>query len=206
MSLCGSWEVSDSGGCNWEGKGKEEKLKRRGRGGIESSIELGKAWDPAQLYSKVHVCTTLCTLYASQHTAATMFWLCTQWLVLGIFVQKVFETNLNFRHQREKKIWKSKGTFVMSIFKVIYLEPLFFQISYLLLPRIEICLKYFLDKNPQKQPLCVVSWACSRTRAASVGASGLWLHTEKNWTNEAQTSEKLSEHTKNQLWAANAST
>ena len=25
----------------------------------------------------------------------------TQWLLLGIFVQKVFETNLNFRYQRE---------------------------------------------------------------------------------------------------------
>ena len=41
----------------------------------------------------------------------------------------------------------------MSILKVIYSVPLFFQISYLLLPNIEICLKYFLDKNSQKQPL-----------------------------------------------------
>ena len=30
----------------------------------------------------------------------------------------------------------------------------FFMISYLLVPKIEICLKYFLDKNPKKQPLC----------------------------------------------------
>ena len=31
--------------------------------------------------------------------------------------------------------------------------PLFFQISYLLVPKIKICLKYFLDKNFQKQQL-----------------------------------------------------
>ena len=37
----------------------------------------------------------------------------------------------------------------MSILKVIYLVPLFFQIFYSLVPKIEICLKYFLNKNPQ---------------------------------------------------------
>ena len=42
----------------------------------------------------------------------------------------------------------------MSILKVIYLVPYYFQISYLLVPKIEICLKYFLDKNHKKQPLC----------------------------------------------------
>ena len=51
-------------------------------------------------------------------------------------------------------MWKSKGTFVLSILKVIYLVRLIFQISYLLAPNIEIFLKYFLDKNPRKQPLC----------------------------------------------------
>ena len=30
----------------------------------------------------------------------------------------------------------------------------FFQISYALVPKIEICLKYFLGKNLKKQPLC----------------------------------------------------
>ena len=28
--------------------------------------------------------------------------------------------------------------------------PLFFPISYWLVPKIETCLKYFLDENPQK--------------------------------------------------------
>jgi hypothetical protein len=32
--------------------------------------------------------------------------------------------------------------------------PLFFQKFYSLVPKIEICLKYFLDKTSQKQPLC----------------------------------------------------
>ena len=48
---------------------------------------------------------------------------------------------------------ESKGSFVTSILKVIYLMPLFFHISNLLVPKIEICLKYYLDKNPQKQSL-----------------------------------------------------
>ena len=39
----------------------------------------------------------------------------------------------------------------MSILKVIYLVNLFFRFSYLLVPKIEICLNYFLDKNPKKQ-------------------------------------------------------
>ena len=42
----------------------------------------------------------------------------------------------------------------MSILKVTFLAALFFQISYSLVPKIEICLKYFLEKNFQKQPLC----------------------------------------------------
>ena len=42
----------------------------------------------------------------------------------------------------------------MSIFKVIYLEALFFQISYPLVPKIGIGLKCFFDKSSQKQPLC----------------------------------------------------
>jgi hypothetical protein len=52
-------------------------------------------------------------------------------------------------------------TFEIDITKV----PLFFQIFYLLVSKIEICLKYFLDKNLPKQPL----WA-------ALSASGpLWL-------------------------------
>ena len=43
----------------------------------------------------------------------------------------------------------------MLILKVDYLVPLIIQMSYLLVPKIEICLKYFLDKNGQKQPLCI---------------------------------------------------
>ena len=43
----------------------------------------------------------------------------------------------------------------MLILKVDYLVPLIFQMFYLLVPEIEICLKYILDKNGQKQPLCI---------------------------------------------------
>ena len=41
----------------------------------------------------------------------------------------------------------------MSILKVIYLGPLFFS-YFLSLGKIGIFLKYLLDKNPKKQPLC----------------------------------------------------
>ena len=46
----------------------------------------------------------------------------------------------------------------MSILKVyITRVPSLFLISYFLVPKIEICPKYFLDKIPLKQPL----WACN---------------------------------------------
>ena len=46
----------------------------------------------------------------------------------GIFVRKIFETNLNFRYQQlSKKLQKIKVTFVLAIFKVDYIVvPLFF--------------------------------------------------------------------------------
>ena len=43
----------------------------------------------------------------------------------------------------------------MSLLKVVYWVLLVFLICVLKVPKIEICLKYFLDKNPTKQPLCL---------------------------------------------------
>ena len=41
----------------------------------------------------------------------------------------------------------------MSMLKVdMTIVPLFYLIYYSLVPKIETCLKYFLDKNPPKQP------------------------------------------------------
>ena len=49
---------------------------------------------------------------------------------------------------------KNKGPSVMSILKVdISIKGSSFLILYSLVPKLEICLKYFLDKNSQKQPL-----------------------------------------------------
>ena len=75
------------------------------------------------------------------------------WLLFGIFVQKVFETNVNFRYQRVKN-QKNKDSYVTSILIVDkkYMFS-FFLISYSLAPKIEICPKYFLHKKFQKQPL-----------------------------------------------------
>ena len=52
-----------------------------------------------------------------------------------------------------KKSEKNKGTIVIPTFKIdITKVPLFFRIFYPLEPKIEICLKYFLDKSWQKLP------------------------------------------------------
>ena len=40
--------------------------------------------------------------------ARTSAWLFSQWLLFGIFVQKVFERNLNFRYQPVRKSEKIK--------------------------------------------------------------------------------------------------
>ena len=62
----------------------------------------------------------------------------TQWLLLGIFVQKTFEKTMS----------KKQLIFNIDVTKV----PLLFRIFYPLLPKIEIWIKYFLDKYLQKQP------------------------------------------------------
>ena len=50
---------------------------------------------------------------------------------------------------------KNKGSIVISTFKIDIMKvPLFFQVFYSLVFKIEICLKCFLDKYFQKQPLC----------------------------------------------------
>ena len=76
-----------------------------------------------------------------------------QWLLLNFFVQKEFET-ISILGTNKYKLRKTQGTFVISTFKVDYIVPLVCLIFYLLVPKIESCLKYFLDKNPQKQLKC----------------------------------------------------
>ena len=55
---------------------------------------------------------------------------------------------------KEWEIRKTKATFVISILKVFYMVTIFFQVSYSLVPKIDIFLKWYLDKNSQKKPLC----------------------------------------------------
>ena len=87
------------------------------------------------------------------HAAAAAISLC---LLSRGFVQNLNVTNLNITHHWERNK-KNKGSILMSIFKVGITEvPLFFQILYLLLPKIEICRRYFLAKNSPKQPF----WHC----------------------------------------------
>jgi hypothetical protein len=63
---------------------------------------------------------------------------------LGIFVQKAFETNLDFRNRRVKD-----QALVFCQFDVTTVPLIFYSF----IPRIEICPKCFLDKNFQKQSL-----------------------------------------------------
>ena len=63
------------------------------------------------------------------------------------FVRKVFDATLNFRYQRVRNP-KIKATFLMSILKVDYkIGYIFSELLLIGIPKIEVCLKYFLDKN-----------------------------------------------------------
>jgi hypothetical protein len=104
-----------------------------------------------------------------------------QWLLLGIFVQKVFETNLKFRYQRVrnlKKIWPRWSTFKVEITKV----PIFCRMSYFLVVKIEICTKYFLDKNSQKLSLWLqgvyqrTNYRLTCTSFENVKGKQMWKH------------------------------
>ena len=63
------------------------------------------------------------------------------------------KTNLNFSYQRVRNLKKYSNQ-VVNFWNLHSKSAFsFFRISHSLLPKIEICLKYFLDKNFQKQPL-----------------------------------------------------
>ena len=62
------------------------------------------------------------------------------------FVQKVFERNLNLMY-RWVKIPKKYNHQVVNFQNWYSKVPLLFRISYCLVPKIEICIKYFSDNN-----------------------------------------------------------
>ena len=70
----------------------------------------------------------------------------------------------------------------MSILKVDYMVAIFVQISYSLVPKIEVCLKYFLDKKYQKRSLRIASQKSQRPPAAAkgvthlIGFNGIWQY------------------------------
>ena len=74
---------------------------------------------------------------SSGHNKMKVFLGISQWLLLGFFVQKVLEENLNFSYQKVRN-QKNKGT-KYSIFKTKVI--LLFLIFYLLVPRIKLCLQ-----------------------------------------------------------------
>ena len=73
--------------------------------------------------------------------------------VLGNFCRKKYLIQISVLGTNKLKILQIKRIFVTSILKSdITIVPLCFLMFYLLVTKIEICLKYFLDKNPKKQP------------------------------------------------------
>ena len=71
----------------------------------------------------------------------------------GNFCLKSYFDKSHFQVPTSKKILKNVAT-KQSTFKIDKTKvPLLFRISYSLVPKIEICIKYFSDKNLQKQPL-----------------------------------------------------
>ena len=68
------------------------------------------------------------------------------WMLFGIIVQKVFDTNLKFRYQRARN--QKRTTIIISSSKIDKVKvALFFQICCYLVRKIEICLKYFLEQK-----------------------------------------------------------
>ena len=79
----------------------------------------------------------------------------------------------------KKHLIQISGNFVIQTFKVdTTTMPLFFLIFYSLVPKIDICFIYFLDKFFQKQPLCMKqsSIACKICMAPSGIVSTGWNH------------------------------
>ena len=80
----------------------------------------------------------------------------------GCFWEFVICDKSQFQVPTSKKSEKVKSLFLCDLAPLFFLNVLLF---YSLAPKIEICLKYFLDKNSQKPPLCIegvffkFSWA-----------------------------------------------
>ena len=72
---------------------------------------VGETWDRMLLLS-----SALCLSHSAQHSKKGESYPSAQWLLLEIFVQKLFETNHNFRYKQVKKSEK-KGTLIISILK-----------------------------------------------------------------------------------------
>ena len=69
-----------------------------------------------------------------------------------VFLSKKYLRQISILGTNNSEIWK-KGT-QFTTFKIDMIKvTLFFQIFYSLVSKIDICLKYFSDKNSQKQPL-----------------------------------------------------
>jgi hypothetical protein len=78
------------------------------------------------------------------------------WLFLGHFLSKKYLRHNSILGTNEYKIRRNNGTIEEITFQIdIIRVPLFFRIFCSFVPIIEICIKWFLDKIFQKQPLWV---------------------------------------------------
>ena len=73
------------------------------------------------------------------------------WLLFGIFVQKLLETNHNFRYNQLRNQKNNEGSIVVSTFKTdIIRVHLFSQSFYSFASKIEICFKDFFGHKITK--------------------------------------------------------
>jgi hypothetical protein len=74
-----------------------------------------------------------------------------QWLLLNFFCSKSIWDKSQFQVPTSTNSEKLKALLLFQLLKLTTWCLQFFWFFYFLVPKIECCLKYFLDKNPQKQ-------------------------------------------------------
>ena len=109
-------------------------------------------FDSSGAIHKIQQFSSSIMIFGKKSISVSLPWkLDNQWFhntmaAFGNILSKKYFRQISILGTNKYKIWKKNVTFVSSPLKVMYWVPLFFQIFYLLVPKIEICLKYLLDK------------------------------------------------------------
>ena len=108
-----------------------------------SGCSLGSAW----LCVRRLQCCTVAYLLSTYH-----------YICFFVFLSEKYLRQISILGTNEWETRKNKGTSALSNFKSVTTRVSeFLNIFYFLVPEIEICLKYFLDKIFSLKPLCIAS-------------------------------------------------